>query len=642
MSFRDQWILSKAAPELRQRNVACHLDEALALCNYLNGSMSAESAARAITADHLLRYDEVTIPFRLWQLLSDTLLRFEEDCDMILDLLKAIQKLPTKNETPWWVTDPLRRSWPREPLSELPEFANQWQVCYEKHRYEYRGHWVTDETIKNSRVYFRRAGMVEAKMYLRGIPGITEFWAYRTINLICLRNKDLEVVIFEIYGWLHTAGSKLAETLDPNQIKCFERAMRDRPEKKYEISVTMFEHWQHWKKSFLERVRPRKATQIPVCEVCRKRKKKVDAILVGRHTSSAPNVASNANIRHGPETAASPRQLERLAHVMKTPEALSDLANLPYHDAIELLHILREVRRDTGPSCPASDALTQSPSLLPTPPPPPPSPPPSPSPSPSPSPVPLLHSHYAIAGSLLPPASCAMELELMVRHPIAYPVLLPIAADTLPLDVLLVPRRPEIFSTFLLQQITNPASLENSPSIAVDEDGASSPWPFKELSHLTESHIHMLSQVDISLWTELPIPNHVAARSIVIYLNNDYPVLPLFDADLFLRDLVHKKPYFCSSFLVAALLTWACQAYIPLNPDAVHYSSVCFADTQAQWSRYDGDPESITLVSVSALQLLFMTAVTTGKDFLALESHRKGIEVAQAMGLLNVAPGQRK
>ncbi|KAF5681572.1 NirA-like nitrate assimilation regulatory protein [Fusarium denticulatum] len=170
------------------------------------------------------------------------------------------------------------------------------------------------------------------------------------------------------------------------------------------------------------------------------------------------------------------------------------------------------------------------------------------------------------------------------------------------------------------------------------QDAAASTDSWERLSNLTESHMDLLNQVNISLWTTLPIPNEVAVQVIALYLNNDYPVLPLFDADLFLRDLVHNQPYFCSSFLITALLAWACQAYTPVYAEAAHYSSACFVDAQAQWSKY-GDRESITLSSVSALQLLCMTAVTYGKDELAFEYLHEGLRVAQSMGLLNLAPG---
>lgn len=287
VSCRDEWIVSRIRPNLdRQGDARCavqalvfrslnskeqvlkkdsrrienlssecqihlrsthELDESLALCNYLNKTMSAESAARAITAglSHQLPGD-VRRRNELWVLLALTLLHFDDDCDMIVDLLVAIQSLPSRNSRPWWVTD----SQPSDSLCELPSFHNMWQSCYESLRCDC--HERNGEGFSADKKYYRRAGIVEAKMYLRGIPGITDFWAYNTINLVCVQNEDLEFVIHEIHGWLQTAGPKLAETLDSNQIKSFERGVRGRRDKRYEISATMFEHWQHWKKAFLE------------------------------------------------------------------------------------------------------------------------------------------------------------------------------------------------------------------------------------------------------------------------------------------------------------------------------------------------------------------------------------------------------
>ncbi|KAF4497976.1 hypothetical protein FAGAP_5835 [Fusarium agapanthi] len=272
VSIRDGWILSRVTPNLTSEDEArdliqarnfpygCqryfrstrHLDQGLALCNYLNKTMSAESAARAITADfsRILPEEDVRVGVRrrneLWELLASTLLCFEDDCDMIVDLLAAIQSLPSMNSTPWWVADPQ----PSDSLCSLPAFHIVWQSCYEALRCECGE--CDDQHFSTDKKYYSRAGTAEAKMYVRGIPGITEFWAYKTINLICVLDEHLEFVIHEIHGWLRIAGPKLAETLDSNQVKSFERAVRGRRDKIYEISVTMFEHWQHWKKSFLE------------------------------------------------------------------------------------------------------------------------------------------------------------------------------------------------------------------------------------------------------------------------------------------------------------------------------------------------------------------------------------------------------
>ncbi|CZR43818.1 uncharacterized protein FPRO_07265 [Fusarium proliferatum ET1] len=370
------------------------------------------------------------------------------------------------------------------------------------------------------------------------------------------------------------------------------------------------------------------AGQVPACEICRKRKIKCDR---GRpECFNCTERGVQCQYRYGPEPAASPSQLERLARILKEPGALSNqLTTLPYHDALVLLNMLREMPRDPQPEPEPQPRAATSSSLS--------SPSPSPlSSPPSGSPTPSL-PQYNIVGSLLPPVSAGMEFELMVRHPIAYPVLLPVTVSSLPLTELLAPRRSETFGNSLLED-TKYLRHQELPATSTSKGGTTPTSSYAGLSHLTESHIHLLDQINISSWTTLPIPNQVAVEAIALYLNNDYPVLPLFDADLFLHDLVHNQPYFCSRFLVAALLAWACQAYTPMQAEAAHYSTAFFADARAQWSQY-GHRESITLSNVSALQLLCMTAVTHGKDDLAFQYLRKGLQVAKSMGLVNLASG---
>ncbi len=67
-----------------------------------------------------------------------------------------------------------------------------------------------------------------------------------------------------------------------------------------------------------------------------------------------------------------------------------------------------------------------------------------------------------------------------------------------------------------------------------------------------------LGKIVISTWTKVPITNEFAARVISLYLETDHPLLGLFDADLFLDDLVSGQINFCSPLLVNALLCWAC------------------------------------------------------------------------------------
>lgn len=249
----------------------------------------------------------------------------------------------------------------------------------------------------------------------------------------------------------------------------------------------------------------------------------------------------------GPQSPASSVQLERLARLSRDPRALSELlATLPYFEALELFEMFRKMPRDsasaTSMQTPQSSSLSSSSES-----------PPSWTPLAAQTPP---APQYNLVRSLLPPASNPMEQELMVRHPIAYPVLMPVAVNALPLETLLIPRKPEMLGEcLLLKDASHSESLDVAENNANDDESAG--W-WSRLSHLTPSHIDLLQKVDISLWIDLPIPNDIAIRVIALYLNNDHPVLPLFNVDLFLQDLSQNQPYFCSRLLVSALLGWAC------------------------------------------------------------------------------------
>lgn len=79
-----------------------------------------------------------------------------------------------------------------------------------------------------------------------------------------------------------------------------------------------------------------------------------------------------------------------------------------------------------------------------------------------------------------------------------------------------------------------------------------------ELYETTRHIVQQLASLDIRNWTTLSITNEMAADVLALYFVNDFPVLPLFDRELFLSSLLQYEPYHCSSLLVNALLAWSC------------------------------------------------------------------------------------
>lgn len=67
-----------------------------------------------------------------------------------------------------------------------------------------------------------------------------------------------------------------------------------------------------------------------------------------------------------------------------------------------------------------------------------------------------------------------------------------------------------------------------------------------------------LRLLKIGYWTKVQISDDLAANLISFYLETEHSILGVFDADLFLDDLVNCRLEFCSAFLVSAILLLAC------------------------------------------------------------------------------------
>lgn len=216
---------------------------------------------------------------------------------------------------------------------------------------------------------------------------------------------------------------------------------------------------------------------------------------------------------------------------------VEQLRSAPIDEALQLLEKLRGGRGSTSStgtqSSPSSSAVHSSPGI--------------------PSPMPV-HNYVR---SILPPTRNNLEFELVVRHPIAYPTLLPIPIETLTIDTLLKPsplRRPQVASA------PSPAPHRDLPSTLSGTGGHLLTGPAVPVGAAVIKELvdERLQNVDMTYWTRVHISSDLAARVISLYLEIDYPVLPLFNAELFVQDFVSGRPNFCSRFLVSALLSWAC------------------------------------------------------------------------------------
>ncbi|KAJ4320121.1 hypothetical protein N0V84_006008 [Fusarium piperis] len=297
---------------------------------------------------------------------------------------------------------------------------------------------------------------------------------------------------------------------------------------------------------------------------------------------------------------------EALEASFESRDLVARLRSLPYDRALELF---QHLRRGQGSSEAAGELSTP--------------------PSSQGSSIPPSIPDTAILRSCMPGTPNSLEFELAIRHPIAYPTLYPIPIGSLPPERMIRPTRAIQSPSYSPSAESGDSPIQDTISSTSSSTAAQSP---------TTPLIHdSLQQLDISYWTDVPICNELAARMISLYLELDYPVLPLFHADLFLQDLVQRRGYFCSRFLVSALLSWACQVYTALKPEVAAFRDEFFSEAERCLAAM---PSANTLTAVSALQLLCMSAVTQGKDDVALRYLQEGVKVGRTMGLFGVQPGR--
>ena len=190
-------------------------------------------------------------------------------------------------------------------------------------------------------------------------------------------------------------------------------------------------------------------------------------------------------------------------------------------------------------------------------------------------------SEHEAARRLLPSFSTPVEFELALRHQFVYPTLIPVDTASIPSNSLLkstayllpglkggistLKEPSEVLATALSSPGNAPPQIERAAPEIIHEESASPPpgynaktpraaGPPQEPLYCDDR----LNQLEIGLWTAVPLSNELAAAIISFYLEVDHPLLGYFDADLFLTDLIDHRLRFCSPLLVSSFLFYAC------------------------------------------------------------------------------------
>jgi hypothetical protein len=244
MAPPQAWFDSKVAPTMEAvlAGDGCHSDEARALSEYLNRSISAEETARRITAP-MLHENPPKELYRLWALLSEGLVELNaDDRHKILDLLSQIEALPPASGIQW---------------ADLPDFGSMWDTLNRLHlhgmdSWERSIEIFKQEEIDELRKTFTAIGHAEAEMFLRGI--VPADWGYAVLNLACPERLGLDVFVSEIFAWLDTAGEKLKEEKIRSEktVLRFTRPVPNSPTREnMAVEATLGEHWTSWKQALL-------------------------------------------------------------------------------------------------------------------------------------------------------------------------------------------------------------------------------------------------------------------------------------------------------------------------------------------------------------------------------------------------------
>jgi hypothetical protein len=285
-------------------------------------------------------------------------------------------------------------------------------------------------------------------------------------------------------------------------------------------------------------------------------------------------------------------------------------------------------------------------------------------------------SEQSTALSFLPPVQSDTELELMVRHPTAFP---PLDASV-DLQLGLRPARWQAQMQLWDRDRADEVALQQSGSHPTAESSASSvamtvPPSQSGISSLSIAPVQVgpslqpryanprLSRLNIKFWSTVSVTNHYAAEAISLYLETDHPLIALFDPDTLLDALVEADLDQCSSFLVNALLAFAsvrpflslpfCWTLLPCPraishstnyDDQLGYSSKCSEaaaksldferEAEHLWRAEQSTDSNATLI---ALVLLYLSLLFHSKNEEAFRCIEEASRMAARMGLFGTA-----
>ncbi|WDK20463.1 C6 zinc finger domain containing protein [Colletotrichum graminicola] len=165
-------------------------------------------------------------------------------------------------------------------------------------------------------------------------------------------------------------------------------------------------------------------------------------------------------------------------------------------------------------------------------------------------------SWNSLDGANLPPEQSSLEFELMMTHPIAYPIRSLI--------------QPSSMDSELLSQVHEnhpqpyPSPFGVRQQLGCMGTGASR---ISGVSPPSKPFNKRFLSVDSSKWANVTMINELTFKVLSLYFEINHPLMPLFDVDFFLEGLLGNNPL-CSCLLINALVSWACLKYATVKTEA--------------------------------------------------------------------------
>ncbi|KAI9680487.1 MAG: hypothetical protein M1817_003927 [Caeruleum heppii] len=202
----DAWFDTKVAPDASIED-GCHPLEAQALKDYLRDNINTDEAARAITRPVEADNDPHSVLYRLWCLLIDAMMEAPAMQSKIIQLLLAVENLPSADSTDG-DTNPSQQR--KVVWRSLPGFGSLWSDLNKMDGWKLRWDNFSPEGKQEALDQYRQTAAIEARLFMSGVGAIPLTWGYRDICDALESSKAiLDIDIHSAAKWLEIAGQRI-------------------------------------------------------------------------------------------------------------------------------------------------------------------------------------------------------------------------------------------------------------------------------------------------------------------------------------------------------------------------------------------------------------------------------------------------